>query len=211
MDAGRAGDPEPLPVVRGCDGCTLCCKVLAVTALAKPLNTWCPHCKVGGGCGIYETRPPDCRTFHCGYLVMPHLGPEWKPAVSHLIISSEGSYQRLTIHVDQARPDAWRRQPYYALIKEWSRKALSERKQVVIKVGQRSIMLLPDRNVDLGVMDDDEQIAIDETPSTNGVVYDVYAVKVDSPAWQTIAAADGGSVAVGAGTGPEFRKARTIP
>src|SRR5215213_5527327 len=98
MSAEQAAT-NPMPkAVRGCDGCTLCCKIFTVTELAKPGNEWCPHCIRGTGCGIYDRRPTDCITFMCGYLIMPHLGPEWKPAVSHLVISSEFSDKRINIH-----------------------------------------------------------------------------------------------------------------
>lgn len=47
----------------------MCCKVLAVHAIAKPAGSWCPHCKPkGGGCGIYRERPGECRTFSCAWL-----------------------------------------------------------------------------------------------------------------------------------------------
>ena len=124
-DAGDMEDSQPLPMIRGCDGCTLCCKVMAVRALDKPQGKWCPHCKTGFGCGIYEDRPDECRVFACGYLVMPHLAPIWRPAVSHLIISSEISQDRMSIHVDPARPDAWRKEPYYSTIRQWSVRALA--------------------------------------------------------------------------------------
>jgi hypothetical protein len=169
--------PQPMKAVRGCDGCTLCCKVFTVTELAKPGNKWCPHCVRGTGCGIYERRPMDCRTFMCGYLVMPHLGPEWKPAISHLIISSEFSEKRINIHVDQGRPDAWRRQPYYRMIKEWSRQALLKHEMVIVMIGMRCIVPLPDRDVDLGVMRRDDLISIGEKVTGTGIVYDAFVVQ----------------------------------
>src|SRR5262249_50752592 len=44
-----------LKTVRGCDGCTLCCKVMEVKEIAKPGGKWCAHCKTGTGCGIYDS------------------------------------------------------------------------------------------------------------------------------------------------------------
>jgi hypothetical protein len=54
---------------RSCGGCTMCCKVLGITELQKPVGKWCKHCEIGYGCRIYETRPAECRTFHCAWLV----------------------------------------------------------------------------------------------------------------------------------------------
>lgn len=50
-------DAPQLVAGRSCAGCTLCCKLLAVEALAKPRAKWCPHCDSKQGCTIYETRP----------------------------------------------------------------------------------------------------------------------------------------------------------
>jgi len=37
---------------RACGTCTLCCKVVAVTELAKAAGQWCLHCRPGRGCSI---------------------------------------------------------------------------------------------------------------------------------------------------------------
>lgn len=49
-----------------CDGCSACCMVLKVEAVAKDQYTRCNHqCAIG--CGIYRTRPAGCEGFHCLY------------------------------------------------------------------------------------------------------------------------------------------------
>ena len=80
-EAGMSSATASNQVVPGrrCGSCTLCCKVLAITELQKPRGTWCPDCSPGKGCNIYETRPAECRSFMCGWLTDPMLGPEWKP------------------------------------------------------------------------------------------------------------------------------------
>lgn len=35
--------------MRTCGSCTLCCKVMAITALKKPMNKWCEFCDKGTG------------------------------------------------------------------------------------------------------------------------------------------------------------------
>jgi len=64
---------------RACDGCTMCCKVLGITELDKPVGKWCQFCDIGHGCKIYDTRPGECRTFHCMWLVDERLSDIWKP------------------------------------------------------------------------------------------------------------------------------------
>jgi hypothetical protein len=91
--------------VRDCDGCTLCCKVMEVQEIAKRGGTWCQHCTMGVGCGIYATRPLACSVYVCGYLTIPELGPEWKPATSRLVLPSTVLDGSIVVQVDPARPD----------------------------------------------------------------------------------------------------------
>jgi hypothetical protein len=181
------GTPVKAPApVRGCDGCTLCCKVMYVPTLQKPSGTWCKHCKTGAGCGIYETRPTECRTFICGYLWFPEITPEWKPAISRMVISTEMTEGTTTIFVDPGRPDAWRRQPYYAALQQWAKRELARQQRLILKVGERNIVMMPDHAVDLGVVKADELIlTLPKAGATaQDVAYDVFAVNRE--AWTRV-------------------------
>lgn len=134
---------------RSCGGCTLCCKLLGIGELDKAAGEWCPHCAVGSGCTIYERRPAPCRTFLCGYLVWPVAGEHWFPARSKMIIMSVFEGKRLAIYVDPGRPNAWREAPYYADLKRWAAFGARDGRQLVVSVGRRSILILPDRDVEL--------------------------------------------------------------
>ncbi len=195
--------PELKPV-RNCDGCTLCCKVLSIEALAKPAGVWCKHCKVGGGCGYYEQRPAACRVFHCDYLLQPFFTPEWKPAKSRLVIASDGVQNRVTVHVDPARPDAWRRAPYYGALKDWSQRALATQGQIVVMIGKRAIVIFPNRDVDLGVMGDDELIVTGQRQSPDGVYFEAYVVRREDPAGES------GPVAFDPAAAEVVRMGRTV-
>lgn len=67
-----------------CDGCTLCCKLLAIPELKKPVNTNCTHCSVGVGCNIYQSRPGSCRKFNCLYIT-DNLQKKLKPSDCHVV------------------------------------------------------------------------------------------------------------------------------
>jgi hypothetical protein len=136
--------PLPAPV-RGCDGCTLCCKVMAIRGLNKPADSWCQHCEIATGCTIYAERPAGCRTFNCRYLLDPALGEEWKPSVSKLVIVPGGD--RVLVHVDHEHPEAWRREPYYSIIKQWSRHTAGL--PVFLRIGRRLIAVYPSREVEM--------------------------------------------------------------
>ena len=77
MAIAEAAAPGEMQIrAGGCGGCTLCCKVMGVPSISKPASQWCKHCRTGFGCGIYETRPGECRNFICGYLSIPALPEE---------------------------------------------------------------------------------------------------------------------------------------
>ena len=50
--------------MRLCGTCTACCTCIGVKALDKPAGVPCKHL-TEHGCGIYETRPQECRQYFC--------------------------------------------------------------------------------------------------------------------------------------------------
>jgi hypothetical protein len=143
---------------RQCGSCTLCCKLLGIAALEKPRNSWCRHCAPGKGCGIYETRPEECRAFFCGWITSADLGEEWRPDRAKLLLAREAG-GRIVVHCDAAAPGAWRRAPYYARIKAWATKrADGSRQEVVVLTGNRITFLAPEGEFDLGQRGPGEQM-----------------------------------------------------
>ena len=165
---------------RSCGECTMCCKLLDVVALAKPAGTWCPHCAPGRGCGVYDTRPGECRSFQCGWLVDPKLGEEWRPSRSRIMLVSEAGSNRLAAHVDPARADAWRRAPFYTALKRWAQAAARQRGQVVVYVGRQATVVLPDRDVPLGELSPHEAIATRERMTPGGLRWETFKVPRDA-------------------------------
>ncbi len=143
---------------RACGTCTMCCKIPRIDVLQKPAGKWCVNCAPGKGCKIYETRPIICRRFLCVWMQNPNIGPEWKPEKSKMYLSYELSGERLAAHVDPAAPGAWRKEPYYSDLKRWSKEAAQREHQVSVFIGRHAIVILPDRDVDLGIVGEDEVI-----------------------------------------------------
>jgi hypothetical protein len=172
---------ESLPG-RTCGTCTLCCKVLSITELQKPQGRWCQYCDTGRGCKIYEQRPDECATFHCGYLSWELAGDHWFPARSKMVIVAELDGARVAVHVDPGRPNAWRQEPFYSELKEWSVMASHQMHQVVVCIGSRAIVVLPDRDVDLGVVAEDERIMTAERLLPSGLRrLEALKLKADDP------------------------------
>jgi hypothetical protein len=135
---------------RACGTCTMCCKLLAIEPLNKPLDRWCAHCKPGAGCGIYDTRPLECRTFFCGWMTDLGFGPEWRPDRAKFLLALEAS-GHVVVHCDASAPTAWRREPYYSEIKSWTRRPVG-RAEVLVRIGRRALFVTAQGEIDLGEM-----------------------------------------------------------
>lgn len=147
---------------RACGDCTLCCKVVPVLEIAKPAGVWCPHCGGGKRCAIYDTRFASCRTFYCQWMIETGLGPEWKPERAKFVLIKTEAGRHLSACVDPGFPSAWRRSPYYENLKQWAVEGLrrSPLRLVDAMIGSRCIVILPDRDVDIGLLGPDEMIEL---------------------------------------------------
>jgi hypothetical protein len=166
---------------RRCGTCTLCCKVLTVEELRKPNGEWCPHCVKGRGCAIYSERPNECRRFQCGYLLSPTLGEHWLPARSKLVVALKPDGREMVVHVDPGVPNAWRAEPYYSEIRSMADHAAATAGTVFVQIGRRMIAVFPDREVDLGVVAEDEMIAIHEVTGPGTRRREAVKLKADDP------------------------------
>ena len=165
---------------RACGTCTLCCKVAAVEEVAKPMGVWCAHCLRNNGCAIYDSRPPSCRTFYCQWIIAKGLGPEWKPERAKFALVKTEAGRRLTALVDPGYPSAWRRSPYYENLKQWAvmgARRSPDLHMVDVMIGTRCIVILPDRDVEVGTVGPDEMIQLECKTSATGEVIEVQKVK----------------------------------
>jgi hypothetical protein len=135
---------------RSCGTCTLCCKVLGVLALQKPEGTWCQHCITGRGCGIYETRPEECRSFGCLWLSDPNFPAALKPERSKVVFFLADGGAQVGAMVDPGQPNAWRAPEIYGLLKRMAGLAVPLGRQIVVHVKGQMTAIMPDRDVPLG-------------------------------------------------------------
>jgi hypothetical protein len=126
----------------------MCCKLPVIEALNKPRNTWCAHAAVGTGCKIYDARPQQCQAFVCEWLVNPQLGDAWKPDRAKFLVARDGPQYKVL--VDTSAPNAWRAPQYYATLKRVAVELLAMDQVMVVIIGDRRIVVLPDRDEDLG-------------------------------------------------------------
>jgi hypothetical protein len=150
---------------RDCGTCMMCCKVMAIDALDKPPGVWCKHIKRGVGCLIYETRPAECRRYYCHWMVDPKLPEEWKPDRAKFTIAVNRS-GHITAFVDPGLPGAWRQPPYYETFKRWAAEGVRARpvRVVMVRIGTRGMVVLPDREIDIGTVGRGESITLSGKP-----------------------------------------------
>jgi len=126
----------------------MCCKLVAVNELQKPAQNWCRHCTIGTGCQIYDTRPDDCRTFYCGWLLDAGMGEAWQPSRSKMVVKFEP--RRIVIHCDKDRRDAWRKEPFQSQIRAWAQAAMAHQGEVLVFEGLDAVRVLPKGEQKLG-------------------------------------------------------------
>ena len=136
--------------MNACGPCGLCCKLMAIPTLAKPRHSWCSKYVMRTGCGIYETRPTECRDFFCLYLLTPELSEAWRPDKARFMIWTGQEERRLIVEVDPATPAAWRQEPYYSQLKAWSDRNRPEPMEVTVRIGSQLFVLFPEVDIDLG-------------------------------------------------------------
>jgi hypothetical protein len=165
---------------RACGTCSMCCKVLSISELAKPAGQWCTHCRPGKGCGIYATRPFVCRGFYCEWMISKGLGPEWRPEQAKFALFKSNDGRRLTAAVDPGYPSAWRRSPYYENFKAWAVQAVQKTPEmdlVDVMIGEHVIVILPNREVDVGIVAADELVTLSKKLTAAGELIEVSITK----------------------------------
>ncbi|MES2984016.1 MAG: hypothetical protein V4735_02380 [Pseudomonadota bacterium] len=145
---------------RSCGDCAMCCKIPIIPELDKPYNTWCTHCSNHTNCSIYDTRPQRCRDFFCHFMTST-LSEEWRPSKCRLIVTAHPD--RVLVMVDPARPDAWRKEPYFSNITHWSTQT-----SVYVMLGAVTYAVFPDHVDALGEVTDDHHIMVLEEPGPHG-------------------------------------------
>jgi len=147
-----------------CGACGLCCKTMVIAELKKPKDSWCPNFARGRGCTIYADRPQSCRDFTCFWLLDPAMGPEWKPDKCKMVLDARQDW--LVVHVDPAVQGPWRQEPYFSYLTEMAGRNIARGARVLVMERGRTIIILPDGDVDLGVVTPQDRIEV--TKETSG-------------------------------------------
>lgn len=168
---------------KSCGECGMCCKLLAIAEIEKPAGRWCPSFKRGAGCGVYDSRPGACRGFECLWLQSEKLDDRWRPDRARFVMYTEDDDRRLRVVVDPDHPLAWKQEPYYSRLKAMSRRAYDGH-ELLVSIGDRRIVVFPDQDADLGVIDPDKHKIISGYAMRDGeqVAFAIVASDLDPPA-----------------------------
>jgi len=147
---------------KSCGSCGLCCKVLAVEELAKPMGRMCAH--YADGCTIYADRPHACRTFECVWLMDPQMPHRFRPDQTKVVLDQDPEGLRLIARCDPANPQAWRRNPMYAALKTYAAENWGAGRIVLAVAGRRTWVITPKADIDLGEVDPRSDLKVTERP-----------------------------------------------
>lgn len=158
-----------------CGECSLCCKVMGIPELRKPKDAACVHIIPGKGCEIYERRPPSCRAFACHWILDSAIADAWKPSTCHMVI--EAKQRSMVIHVDPDFAEAWRDEPYFSEIKAMAKAGLAKGAMTLVIEKLRTIVVLPDEEIDLGFLGPGARIAMTPVKTPDGMRWQPHVLK----------------------------------
>jgi hypothetical protein len=160
---------------RQCGDCSLCCKVVAVQELNKPAGQWCSHFSRGHRCTIYDDRPLSCRAFGCHWLLDETMGNEWYPHRCKMVV--QAMKMALVVHVDPGTHQPWRKEPYLSKLVSIAEQLVEQGRMVIVLEHGHSILVLPDRIIDLGILDSEDQIGLRQVHTASGLQWAASMVK----------------------------------
>jgi hypothetical protein len=152
------------PPTKSCGSCSLCCKVLRVDELQKPMGVWCSHFRSGTGCGIHGSHPPSCNNYQCLWILSPTMPDSVRPDRCKVVMSIDDGDRRIIARADPGHPDAWRQQPVYGQLKAWATAYWFKGRSIYAMVGKRMWLITPKEDVDLGEPDERSPIAYEVGP-----------------------------------------------
>jgi hypothetical protein len=86
---------------------------------------------------------------------------EWKPDKAHFILAVDPlRYRAVMVTPDPAMPDPWKKKPYYSAIKRWATRFVRENKKILVVHRGFVTVVLPDRDVPIGVIPPGQEIVI---------------------------------------------------
>ena len=80
---------------------------------------------------------------------------------------------RIIAHVDPGAPEAWRRQPYFGILSQMMQQGLAQGRLVYAAINRNHVLLLPDRQEDLGPLGEADEVQLATVAKPGGLEYRV--------------------------------------
>jgi len=128
----------------------MCCKMLHIEALQKPMGVLCAHAVAKRGCAIYGRRPDACRQFECMWLSTDEMPDYWKPDRCNMLVAGDPTGTLISILVEEGYEDAWKRDPFHRDINIWARQM---RWRVQVLTPKHGWVIFPEEDLFLGERD----------------------------------------------------------
>ena len=118
--------------------------------------------------------------FICQWMLAADLGPEWKPDRAKFAMLKSAGGRHLTVFADPGSPSAWRRSPYYENLKHWAAQGVrntADLHLVDVMIGPRCVVILPDREVEIGELGPGEMIHLACKSTPAGPLIEAFKIK----------------------------------
>lgn len=79
-----------------------------------------------------------------------------------MVLTIDPATRHLLVQVDPGSATIWRRDPFHAQLRRWAAASLAERRHVVVFVNRSATVVLPGRDVPLGVLGPGDRIVVRE-------------------------------------------------
>jgi hypothetical protein len=112
---------------------------------------------------------------------MANLGDEWRPTKAKMVLALGADGKMMSVHVDPAFPNAWREDLYHGTLRKLARDAADANGQVVVYLKKRTIVILPDKDVELGVLAPGDHVTVDVKETSSGRVFEAHRIASDEP------------------------------
>lgn len=104
---------------------------------------------------------------------MPALPMHWKPDQAKMVLTVHPQTNNIQVVVDPGQKSAWTRQPYHGQLRSLAKSNMAKGHLVIVFVGEMATLILPDQDVQLGVLTLEQVVSVTLEAGPSGGAYEV--------------------------------------
>ncbi|WP_245332086.1 hypothetical protein [Bradyrhizobium sp. NAS80.1] len=101
------------------------------------------------------------------------MSMQWKPDQAKMVLTLHPETNNIQVVVDPGLPSAWTRQPYHSQLRLLSKNNMVKGHLVMVFVNELATLILPDQDVQLGVLTREQVVSVTQEVGPNGGIYEV--------------------------------------